>query len=70
MKLARGNIIAHASTYRIFLKKAGHNRIAIMLDSPSIHSQVKFTIGEQGIEDLEKKDIEIDETNRNTKNIF
>jgi DNA repair protein RadA len=56
MKAAGGNIIAHASTYRIFLRKAGHNRIATMLDSPyHAYSQVKFTIGEQGIEDLEKK---------------
>jgi DNA repair protein RadA len=51
-----GNILAHASTYRIFLRKAGHNRIATMLDSPyHAFSQVKFTIGEQGIEDLERK---------------
>jgi DNA repair protein RadA len=56
MKPSGGNILAHASTYRIFLRKAGHNRIATMLDSPyHAYSQVKFTIGEQGIEDLEKK---------------
>ena len=56
MRAAGGNIMAHASTYRIFLRKAGHNRIATMLDSPyHAYSQVKFTIGEQGIEDLEKK---------------
>jgi DNA repair protein RadA len=34
MIAAGGNIMAHASTYRIFLRKAGHNRIATMLDSP------------------------------------
>ena len=56
MIAAGGNIMAHASTYRIFLRKAGHNRIATMLDSPyHAYSQVKFTIGEKGIEDLEKK---------------
>jgi DNA repair protein RadA len=56
MIAAGGNIMAHASTYRIFLRKAGHNRIATMLDSPyHAYSQVKFTIGEQGIEDLEKE---------------
>ena len=56
MRAAGGNIMAHASTYRIFLRKAGHNRIATMLDSPyHAYSQVKFTICEQGIEDLEKK---------------
>jgi DNA repair protein RadA len=59
MIAAGGNIMAHASTYRIFLRKAGHNRIATMIDSPyHAYSQVKFTIGEQGIEDLEKKAIE------------
>jgi DNA repair protein RadA len=57
MIAAGGNIMAHASTYRIFLRKAGHNRIATMLDSPyHAYSQVKFTIDEQGIQDLEKKD--------------
>jgi DNA repair protein RadA len=56
MIAAGGNIMAHASTYRIFLRKAGHNRIATMLDSPyHAYSQVKFTIGEEGIQDLEKK---------------
>ena len=56
MIAAAGNIMAHASTYRIFLRKAGHNRIATMLVSPyHAYSQVRFTIGEQGIEDLEKK---------------
>jgi DNA repair protein RadA len=57
MRAAGGNIMAHASTYRIFLRKAGPNRIATMLDSPyHAYSQVKFTIGEEGIQDLEKKD--------------
>src|ERR687891_2652115 len=57
MRGAGGNIMGHASTYRIFLRKVGHNRIATMLDSPyHAYSQVKFTIGEEGIQDLEKKD--------------
>jgi DNA repair protein RadA len=57
MRAAGGNIMAHASTYRIFLRKAGHNRIATMFDSPyHAYSQVKFTIGEEGIQDLERKD--------------
>ena len=57
MRAAGGNIMGHASTYRIFLRKMGHNRIAMMLDSPyHAYSQVKFTIGEEGIQDLEKKD--------------
>src|SRR5918995_1826654 len=60
MRAAGGNIMGHASTYRIFLRKAGHNRIATMLDSPyHAYSQVKFTIGEEGIQDLEKKDSKV-----------
>jgi hypothetical protein len=39
-----------------YLRKAGHNRIATMLDSPyHAFSQVRFSIGEEGIEDLEMK---------------
>jgi DNA repair protein RadA len=34
MMAAGGNIMGHASTYRIFLRKIGHNRIATMFDSP------------------------------------
>jgi DNA repair protein RadA len=53
-RAAGGNIIAHASTYRIFLRKAGRNRIATMLDSPHhSYSQVKFAIGENGVQDAE-----------------
>jgi DNA repair protein RadA len=60
MRAAGGNIMAHASTYRIFLRKAGRNRIATMLDSPyHAYSQVKFSIGEEGIQDLEKKESSI-----------
>jgi DNA repair protein RadA len=57
MRAAGGNIMGHASTYRIFLRKIGHNRMATMFDSPyHPYCQVKFTIGEEGIQDLEKKD--------------
>jgi DNA repair protein RadA len=57
MRPAGGNILGHASTYRIFLRKVGQNRLATMLDSPyHAYSQVKFTIGEEGIQDLERKD--------------
>jgi DNA repair protein RadA len=56
MRAAGGNIMGHASTYRIFLRKMGHNRIATMFDSPyHAYSHVKFTIGEKGIQDLEKE---------------
>jgi DNA repair protein RadA len=52
MKAAGGNIVAHGSTYRIFLRKSGKNRTAIMEDSPSHpYQRVKFSISETGIQD-------------------
>ena len=51
---AGGNIIAHACTYRVYLKKSGPNRIATMVDSPyHPYSDVRFRITEKGIEDPE-----------------
>ena len=48
-----GHVVAHTSTYRIYLRKAGKNRIARMVDSPC-HPEVEvpFTITERGIDDL------------------
>jgi DNA repair protein RadA len=52
MKAAGGNIVAHGSTYRIFLRKSGKNRVATMEDSPSqAYQRVKFAISESGIQD-------------------
>jgi DNA repair protein RadA len=52
MKAAGGNIIAHGSTYRIFLRKSGKNRVATMFDSPSQpYQNVKISISESGIQD-------------------
>jgi len=56
-KVTGGNIMAHATTYRIFFRKAGHNRIAVMQDSPCHeYGSVKFTISEKGIVDAEEVD--------------
>ena len=56
LKPAGGNIMGHACTYRIFLRKAGRDRIAVMVDSPHhAYSQVKFTISERGVENAEVK---------------
>ena len=56
-KVAGGNILAHATTYRIFFKKAGHNRVAVLQDSPyHEYGSVKFTISEKGIVDAEETD--------------
>jgi DNA repair protein RadA len=50
-----GNVMAHTSTYRIYLKKAGKNRIARMIDSP-YHSEREtlFALTEEGIGDPQK----------------
>lgn len=52
LKAAGGNIMAHSTTYRIFLRKSGRNRIARMIDSPyHAESDAIFTIGDDGISD-------------------
>ena len=56
-KISGGNIMAHATTYRIFFRKAGRNRVAVMQDSPyHEYGSVRFTITEKGIEDVEEPD--------------
>ncbi|HKZ62262.1 MAG TPA: DNA repair and recombination protein RadA, partial [Nitrososphaera sp.] len=51
---AGGNIVGHASTYRIYLRKAGNDRIAKMIDSPyHPYSDIRFTVNEKGIDDTE-----------------
>ena len=58
-RAAGGNIMGHASTYRIFLRKAGRDRIAIMVDSPHhAYGQTRFTISEKGVQDTEQEDKE------------
>lgn len=50
-----GNVVAHASTYRIFLKKSGKNRIARMIDSPHHpDGECMFKVTEQGIMTIEE----------------
>jgi len=54
-KAAGGNIFAHSSTYRIFLRKSNRNRIARMVDSPNHpESEIVFSIDESGITDPQK----------------
>ncbi|KAH7133649.1 DNA repair protein RAD51 [Dactylonectria macrodidyma] len=57
-----GNIIAHASTTRISLKKGrAETRIAKIYDSPCLpESDTLFAIGEEGIGDPAPKDMEKD----------
>ncbi len=53
---AGGNVIGHASTYRIYLRKAGNDRIAKIIDSPyHPYSDVRFTVNEKGVDDTESE---------------
>ena len=53
---AGGNIVAHSSTYRIYLRKSGENRLAKMTDSPyHPYSDTRFTINEKGADDVEEE---------------
>jgi DNA repair protein RadA len=54
-KPAGGHVIGHASTYRIYLRKAGNDRVAKMIDSPyHPYSDARFTVNEKGIDDIEE----------------
>jgi DNA repair protein RadA len=50
-----GNVVGHASTYRMYFKKSGRKRIARMVDSPE-HPQgdAPFTLDECGISDVKE----------------
>ena len=55
LRVTGGKIMGHVSTYRILLRKAGRDRIAIMLDSPyHAYDQTRFTISEGGLQDAEE----------------
>lgn len=47
-----GHVVAHTSTYRIYLRKAGKNRIARMIDSP-YHPErdAVFLLNDKGVDD-------------------
>jgi len=55
-KAAGGNIVAHASTYRVYLRKSGENRVARMMDSPyHPYSDTRITLNERGADDIEEE---------------
>jgi DNA repair protein RadA len=55
LRATGGNVMGHGTTYRIFLRKAGKARIAIMVDSPyHMYDQTKFSITEAGVQDVEE----------------
>ena len=61
---AGGNIMAHACTHRIFLRKGRKGtRIARVIDSPSLpEEKTRFKITEKGIEDLPEETATEEET--------
>ncbi|MDG6928165.1 MAG: DNA repair and recombination protein RadA [Nitrososphaerota archaeon] len=47
-----GHVVAHMSTYRVYLRKSGKARVARMVDSPYMaEREVIFMVNEKGIED-------------------
>lgn len=51
---AGGNVIGHASTYRIYLRKAGSDRVAKIIDSPyHAYGDVRFTVNEKGVDNID-----------------
>ena len=49
---AGGNVIAHACTYRIYLRKSGKERKATIVDSPlHPYSDTRFKVTDKGVED-------------------
>jgi DNA repair protein RadA len=69
-KAAGGNVLGHASTYRIYLKKSGENRVARMIDSPyHPYSDARFTLNEKGADDLEDEAASTKKKSTNTKKI-
>jgi len=55
-KPAGGNVMAHASTHRVYLRKGGKGtRLATVIDSPYLpESKTRFKITEKGVEDAEE----------------
>jgi DNA repair protein RadA len=63
-KAAGGNILAHSSTYRVYLRKSGETRVARMMDSPyHPYSDTRFTLNEKGTDDIEEGTIKKSKTN-------
>ena len=63
-KAAGGNILGHSSTYRIYLRKTGENRVAKMMDSPyHPYSDTRFTLNEKGTDDIEEEGLKKSRTN-------
>lgn len=47
-----GHVVAHTSTYRVYIRKTGKNRVARMVDSPyHAERETVFILNERGIDD-------------------
>ena len=52
---AGGHVIAHACTYRVYLKKSGQERNATMVDSPCHpYGSARFQVTEKGVVDIDQ----------------
>ena len=58
-----GNVMAHACTHRVYLRKGGKGtRIVTIIDSPCLpESKTRFKITEKGIEDVQEGNEDIQE---------
>ena len=51
-KATGGHVVAHTSTYRIYLRKSGKSRVARMVDSPyHAEREIVFVLSDKGIDD-------------------
>ncbi|MDP8023668.1 MAG: DNA repair and recombination protein RadA [Nitrososphaeria archaeon] len=51
LRATGGNVMAHATTHRIFLYRQGQKRFAKIVDSPSMpQSETEFSVGPSGVE--------------------
>jgi DNA repair protein RadA len=56
-KPAGGHVLAHGSTYRVYLKKAGEERLAAIVDSPHHpYSEARFVITSAGVSDSDSRE--------------
>lgn len=57
-KPAGGNVLAHATTHRIYIRRAReHTRLARVMDSPKLpEGEAYFKINEKGVDDIVEKD--------------
>jgi DNA repair protein RadA len=49
-----GNVVAHASTYRLYFKKSGKKRLARMIDSPEhAMADAEYILDAKGMSNVE-----------------